>query len=65
MSCVIIIIQVHFVGEAGIDTGGPSREFWRLFASGVADKYCISNERGQYFFDKNVPALQLCTHTCC
>ena len=63
MSCVIIIIQVHFVGEAGIDTGGPSREFWHLFASGVADKYCISNETRQYFFDKNVPALQV--YACC
>ncbi len=38
----IILSQVHFVGEEGVDTGGPSREFWRLFASGVSSSYCVT-----------------------
>ena len=41
--------------ESGIDTGGLSREFWRLFAKGVDDVYCI----GDRIFSKNVPALQV------
>ncbi len=58
-------VQVSFVGEAGVDTGGPSREFWRLFSSGVAEVYCVQNEMGKHFLDKNVPALQvICTCTC-
>ena len=55
----IILSQVHFVGEEGVDTGGPSREFWRLFASGVSSSYCVSNDSGECFLDKNVPALQV------
>ena len=51
--------QVHFVSESGIDTGGPSREFWRLFVEGVASSYCIGNDHQQFFFNKNVPALQV------
>ena len=55
-------MQVHFVSEPGIDTGGPSREFWRLFAEGVVTSYCIGNDHQQFFFNKNVPALQVQTY---
>jgi len=30
-------VQVHFTEEYAVDTGGPSREFWRLFVEGVVD----------------------------
>lgn len=52
------LLKVHFVGEEGIDTGGPSREFWRLFVKEVVDLYCIG-EPGKCLFIKNVPALQV------
>lgn len=45
------------MGESAVDTGGPSREFWRLLAIGKK-KYCRVGENG-CFFDKNVPALQV------
>ena len=47
-----------FVGETAVDTGGPSREFWRLLAIGIEKKYCRVGENG-CFLDKNVPALQV------
>ena len=49
-----------FVGEAAIDTGGPSRELWRLFGTGILESHCRSGPEG-CFFDKNVPALQVST----
>ena len=36
-----VILQVHFVGEEGIDTGGLSREFWRLLCEAIVKDYCI------------------------
>lgn len=51
-------IQVCFVGEAAIDTGGPSREFFRLLATGVEAEYCRCGENG-CFLNKNVSALQV------
>ena len=50
--------QVHFVFEPAIDTGGCSREFWRLFAKGVNNIYCIGDSKHR-IFSKNVPALQV------
>ncbi len=47
------------MSEAGVDTGGPLREFYRLFALGVTEKYCIRNESGECFPLKNVIALQV------
>ncbi|XP_064389314.1 uncharacterized protein LOC135337323 isoform X2 [Halichondria panicea] len=52
------LLRVSFVSEAAVDTGGPLREFYRLFAKGVTEKYCTSNESGQCFPLKNVVALQ-------
>lgn len=46
------------MSEEGIDTGGPSREFWRLVCADVAKLYCIG-EPGKCIFMKNVPALQV------
>ena len=47
------------MSEAGIDTGGPTREFYRLCAKGVTEQYCVSNGSGQSFLMKNVLALQV------
>lgn len=46
------------MGEAAIDTGGPSREFFRLLATGVEAEYCRCGENG-CFLNKNVSALQV------
>ena len=58
MSCNIFYNQVLFVFEPGIDTGGLSREFWRLSAKGVNNAYCIGDSK-YLIFSKNVPALQV------
>ena len=47
------------MSEAGVDTGGPTREFYRLFAKGVTEQYCVSNSSGQSFLMKNVLELQV------
>ena len=47
--------------ESAVDTGGPAREFWRLLIIGNKRKYCRSGEDG-CFFDRNVPALQVCSY---
>ena len=52
------ISRVHFVGESGVDTGGLSREFWRLVVVDIVQQYCIG-EPGFSLFVKNVPALQV------
>jgi hypothetical protein len=57
--CVIIAQKVHFLAEEAVDTGGPSREFWRLFAEALVEQYCVGDE-GAYLFVKNIPALQVC-----
>ena len=49
------------MSEPDIDTGGPSKEFWHLFADGVMTSYCIGNDHQEYFFNKNVPALRVIT----
>ena len=54
------ILQVVFIGEAGEDTGGLQREFWRLLVSFAAKKYFIGSESLKTF-QQNVPALQVCT----
>ena len=65
-NCYSVIIQsymayniskVHFVGESGVDTGGLSRELWRLVVVDIVQQYCIG-EPGFSLFVKNVPALQ-------
>lgn len=52
-----IIIQVSFVGEFGIDHGGPLREFFRLFSLGCSEMYLKGSEKGKYF-DGNAAAVQ-------
>lgn len=42
--CIITIIQIYFVGEEAVDTGGPRREFWRLLLLEAQEKYCIGSE---------------------
>lgn len=51
-------IQVCFVGESAVDTGGPAREFWRLLMVGLESDYCRSGEGG-CFLERNVSAIQV------
>ena len=46
------------MGEEGIDTGGPSREFWRLFMHSIEKTYFIGSE-GKRTLARNVPALEV------
>ena len=41
-----------------VDTGGPSREFWRLFMCAVGERYTLGGELGKVF-DRNIVALQV------
>lgn len=41
-----------------MDTGGPSREFWRLIMYAIKEKFCHGKE-GQMVFVRNTPALQV------
>lgn len=56
-ACVArFFLQVTFVNESGIDNGGPSREFWRLFKKAAAQRYCMGSPGNCVFF-KDTPAL--------
>ena len=46
------------MAEEAIDTGGPTREFWRLLVEEVVKEYCVGDP-GMSIFTKNVPALQV------
>ena len=46
------------MSEQGVDTGGLTREFWRLFLNEVVKMYCIG-DAGKCLFVKNVSALQV------
>ena len=50
--------QVTFVGEEGIDTGGLSREFWRLLMEGFKQTYFVGCE-GKLTLARNIPALEV------
>ena len=58
LSCVrvglvcAIPLQVRFLGEDGVDAGGPSREFWR-------QKHYRSTLLGSLELASSVPALQV------
>lgn len=52
------MLQVCFVGEPAIDTGGPSREFWSLLVRTVSANLCIGVD-GKKTFLHDVPALQV------
>lgn len=47
-----------FVGEGGIDHGGPRREFFRMLADEAARTYMIGRDHAKYM-DANVTALQV------
>ena len=51
-------MQICFVGEHAIDTGGPSREFWSLLVKCIDDNLCTGKERNKVF-THDVPALQV------
>lgn len=51
------LLNVHFAFESGIDTGGRSREFWRLFCISVVENYCTGDPTHCVFM-KSVPSLQ-------
>ena len=51
-------MQVQFVGEEAVDTGGPTREFWRLFIQEVVRHYCVGDSE-MCLFVKNLPALEV------
>lgn len=44
--------------EEAVDTGGPSREFWRLFTYAVMERYCIG-DAGCCLFVRNTPAVEV------
>lgn len=46
------------VGEAGEDTGGLRREFWRIFVHAAATKYFIGSN-DIMTFQQNILALQV------
>lgn len=50
--------QVFFVGEPAIDTGGPTREFWRLLNIALQEHYFVGTE-GKKIFIHNVPAIEV------
>ena len=51
-------MQVTFVGEGGIDSGGPRREFFRILAREAARMYMKGHDGAKYM-DANVTALQV------
>lgn len=47
-----------FVGEGGIDYGGPKREFFRLFIKELGNSDLILGGKNK-FFSSNIQALQV------
>ena len=43
---------MHFAGEDAIDTGGPSREFWRVFVREVCEEYFAGVDGKLTIFEK-------------
>lgn len=44
VTCMAVdCLQVEFMEETAIDTGGPSRKFWRLFVQEVVQDYCVGD----------------------
>lgn len=46
-------LDVHFEEEMGIDTGGPSREFFRLAASALQSSAVFAGEPGKKYLAKS------------
>lgn len=40
---LLYLIQILFVGEGAVDTGGPQREFFRLLAEQVRESLYFQN----------------------
>lgn len=55
---LIISLKVSFVGEEAVDTGGPSREFWRILMYTIVGNYCCGDE-GKRVFTQNTNALRV------
>ena len=47
-----------FIGEPAVDTGGPSREFWRLLMLEVNNTFCVGGDEAKVFV-RDVPAIQV------
>ena len=58
------MFQVKFVGEGGIDYGGPRREFFRLLALTAKETLFIGTG-DQKFFNTNVSAIQVRCYNYC
>ena len=54
----LTVIQVCFVGEGGIDTGGPRREFFRLLVEEGSARYLVGTP-GKMTFASNTIACQV------
>ena len=46
------ISKVNFVGESGVDTGGLSRELWRLVVVDIVQQYCFLGSQDLVFLLK-------------
>lgn len=51
-SIIFIALKVSFANESGWDTGGPSKEYWRLLVREIVDGYTAGG-----LFVKSIPAL--------
>ena len=55
----MLVLQVTFIGEGALDHGGPKREFFRLFAQGVSERYFQGVSSGIRFFVNDIMAVQV------
>ena len=55
---------MNFIGEGSIDHGGPTREFFRLFAQEASQKYMRGID-GDKYMASNVTALQVHSNKPC
>jgi len=46
---MLVPVQVCFVGEPAINTGGPSQEFWSLLLKSINDDLRIGEEGNKVF----------------
>ena len=56
---IIFIFQVTFVGEGAIDHGGPTREFFRIFAEQACSIYFRGEEGQPKFFRNDILGVQV------
>ena len=62
---ILYLCKVNFIGEGGIDHGGPRREFFLILAHEAAVSYMRGGD-GDKYMAPNVTALQVftCTLVC-